>query len=269
MRQLIPAPIISILSEIIPQHETHASLDSLFMYADAPGEPPPASKVVKVQEWLRRINKDESVEPLKILGRLIEGYMEADCNPDDSWGKENAERKDKIERDLSRAGLRYIKGGIVTAGGAAPSRTLEKIIRDQDFVSIHDEFDRAIRNVESNPREAVSAASNILESTCKIYIEDEGLEMPRRQDLQPVWSIVRKDLGFDPSSVEDRDLKEILSGIISIVSGIGALRTHTSSAHGSGRKLYHLEPRHARLAIHSAHTIATFILESWDKKQKR
>jgi hypothetical protein len=73
-------------------------------------------------------------------------------------------------------------------------------------------------------------------------------------------------LGFDPSLVEDQDLQMILTGLISVVDGIGALRTHASSAHGAGRKTYRLEPRHARLAVHSAHTVALFILESWSKK---
>src|SRR5262249_9302314 len=110
-----------------------------------------------------------------------------------------------------------------------------------------------------------SAACNILESVCKTYIADEGLEMPAKQDLRPVWDAVRKDLGFDPSRVEDRDLQEILSGVLAVVSGIGALRTHASSAHGAGKKAYKLEPRHARLAVHAAHTIVAFVLESWDK----
>jgi hypothetical protein len=78
---------------------------------------------------------------------------------------------------------------------------------------------------------------------------------------------VRKHLGFDPSRLEDQDLKQILSGMISIVHGVGGLRTHSSSAHGSGRKAYKLEPRHARLAIHSAHTVALFVLESWEKRK--
>ncbi len=99
-----------------------------------------------------------------------------------------------------------------------------------------------------------------------MYIEDEGLKLPNKLDLQPIWAVVRKDLGFDPKNVEDRDLKEILSGMIAAVNGIGALRSHASSAHGSGRKIYNLEPRHARLAIHAAHTVAAFIMESWEKK---
>ncbi|MFA0672364.1 abortive infection family protein [Vibrio splendidus] len=48
--------------------------------------------------------------------------------------------------------------------------------------------------------------------------------------------MVRGDLGFDPKLVQDDDLKKVLSGIISIIDGIGAFRTHASSAHGDGPK---------------------------------
>lgn len=92
--------------------------------------------------------------------------------------------------------------------------------------------------------------------------------MPAKQDLQGVWTIVRKHLGLDPSTLSDKDLQQILTGIISVVHGIGALRTHASSAHGAGRITYRLEPRHARLAIHSAHTVALFVLESWQQRKK-
>jgi hypothetical protein len=265
----IPSPVIAVVSSIVSECETHGSLDSLFMYAGAQGDPPPGSKLVKAQEWLRRVNLDESVIPMDVLGSLIEGYMEADCDTSNSWGEFNAARRDKIDRELSRAGLQYVKGGRICGVTATPSHTLQDIIKDRDTSSINEEFERALRNIETSPREAVSAACNILESVCKTYIDDEGLEMPKKQDLQQVWSVVRKDLGFDPSLVEDRDLKEILSGMLSTVHGIAALRTHASSAHGSGRCQYRLEPRHARLAVHSAHTIVSFILESWDKRRGR
>lgn len=83
-----------------------------------------------------------------------------------------------------------------------------------------------------------------------------------------MWNIVRKDLGFDPSKVEDQDLQTILTGLLALVDGIGALRTHASSAHGAGKRPYKIEPRHARLAIHAAHTVALFILESWERKKQ-
>jgi hypothetical protein len=234
------------------------------MYAGAPGEPPVGSKPAKALEWLRIVNKNESTDPLKVLGRIIEGYMEAIDSPGEEYSKL---RKEKIERALSHCELQYVRGGRVIGTLAAPSQTLEEVVRSKDVVSINLEFDRALKNIEASPREAVSAACNILESICKVFIEDEKLEMPAKQDLQGVWGVVRKNLGFDPSLIEDRDLQEILSGIIAIVKGIGSLRTHASSAHGSGRKAYNLEPRHARLAVHAAHTIGLFVLESWDKKK--
>ena len=93
--------------------------------------------------------------------------------------------------------------------------------------------------------------------------------MPQKQDLQNVWKVVRSDLGFEPGSIQDADLKKVLSGMLSVVDGIGAFRTHASSAHGEGRKIYNLKPRHARLAIHAAHTMALFVLETWDERKGR
>jgi hypothetical protein len=164
--------------------------------------------------------------------------------------------------------MKYLRGGHIVTSLGAPTRTLEEFIRDRDTPSIEHEFQRAMENVESSPREAVSAASNILESLCKVYIAEEKLEMPAKQDLKPVWTVVRKHLGFDPSVVEDQDLQTILTGLFAVVDGIGALRTHASSAHGAGKKSYKLEPRHARLAIHAAHTVALYVIESWDKRKK-
>lgn len=152
---------------------------------------------------------------------------------------------------------------------ALPSRSLEKLIKDKDVQSIEAEFDRALKNIDAEPREAVSASCNILESIFKVYILDEKLPLPKKQDIQSIWKIVRDDLGFETSRVEDDDLKKIISGLLSIVGGIGAFRTHASSAHGQGRNPYRIKPRHARLAVHSAHTLSMFVLESWNEKNSK
>jgi hypothetical protein len=275
MKKEIPAPIIAVLSDNLHNIESHASLNNLFMHADAPGDPPEGSKPVKVQQWLRRINK-ESNYPLIILGKLIEPYMELLDDEDTdqvSWGVNVSDQKQdlkvKLRSTLERCNLTYLSGGIISDGSSAPSRSLSDLIKGRDLPSIEAEFDRALSKVNSEPREAVSAACNILESIFKVYITDEGLPKPQKQDLQNVWKVVRADLGFDTKLVQDDDLKRVLSGILSIVDGIGAFRTHASSAHGEGRRVYKLKPRHARLAIHSAHTIALFVLESWDDKRER
>lgn len=266
MRQLIPAPLLATIAEIASSQETHAGLDSLFMYAGAPGNPPEGSKHVKAQEWLRQVNKDSTVEPLLVAGRIIEKYMEA---VPDYWNQEALKQSvERLETALARSELQYVKGGKITGLLAAPSQTLEKLLTEFDFAAVNEEFNRALANVESEPREAVSAASNIVESFCKVYITENELTAPAKQDLKAVWGVVRKDLGFDPSVVQDQDLQTILSGLLATVEGIGALRTHASSAHGAGTKVYKLEPRHARLAIHAAHTVTLFALETWQKRKQ-
>lgn len=275
MTNQIPAPVIAVLSELVAHAETHPSLNSLFMYAEASGEAPDGSKPVKAQDWLRTTNKIHP-EPLTVLGRIIHGYMEDpemdsefkinEWEAESDWKKTKRANVRRLEAVLTRCGLHYQIGGYVTSGGLAPSKKLAELIQNRDMPAIHREFDRALETVEAKPREAVSAASNILESIFKTYIEDNHLQMPDKQDLQPVFKVVRAHLGLDPSSIEDQDLQRIITGLFSVVDGIGALRTHAGSAHSEGRKGYKLEPRHARLAVNSAHTVATFIMETWDKK---
>jgi hypothetical protein len=266
MRTEIPAAVLAVTADMASERETHASLDSLFLYAGAPGDPPEGSKHVKALAWLRQMNRDSSVDPLRVLGRIIEGWLETPIDPHDACQSGLTTGRDKLLRTLSECNLQYIKGGKVAPALGSPTRALADFIRDRDLESINQEFDRAVQNAASSPREAISAASNILESTCKVVIEDDGLELPAKQDLQSVWNVVRKHLGIDPSKIEDQDLQQILTGLISVVKGIGALRTHASSAHGAGKPAYKLEPRHARLAIHAAHTLSLFVLESWRKK---
>lgn len=271
----IPAPILSVVADHMAVTRSHAQIDSLFMYADAPGEPPEGSKPVKALEWLRRTNRDCKA-PLSVLGKIIEEDME---NPD-------VEREyntffvpqnttiplfvEKLKTMFEKYGLSYSTGGILRkVGTTGASKSLGELIRGRDFKAIDIEFDRALENANTDPREACSAACNILESLFKIMIQDEELAKPAKQDLKNLWKSVSDYLNFDPGKVEDNDLRKILSGMNSVVDGVGALRTHASAAHGAGKQIYKLEPRHARLAIHSAHTLASFVLESWDKKNAR
>lgn len=263
MKHAIPAPVISVISRILPDRYSAEGLNNLFDDAGAPGEIPEGSKAVRAETWLRRANKDESVDSLKVLGKVIETLMEGLSLA--QFVERDADHRAQIEQILGKCKLSYLSGGRVVGQLGVPSRNLEALIKGRYISSIDLEFERAMDSIETAPREAISAASNILESVCKIYIEEHELDMPAKQDLQSVWNVVRKCLGIDPSIVVDQDLRKILTGLFSIVDGIGSLRTHASSAHGSGSKSYKIEPRHARLSVHASHTVAIYILEAWKK----
>lgn len=271
--QIIPRPVISLIAEIFNDAYTHAELNNIFMYADAPGEAPTGNKMTKCQEWLLKCNKIEEVDALKILGAVLEDYMEKPLN-EDFWSSNEQynlnwrENRKKINDILSQYGLAYYLGGFVRmVGKSGATKTLEEILKSKDIGAIELEFHRAMENANTDPPTSLTAACAIIESICKVYIEEKALSAPRDASIKPLWATVANDLGFDPSKLEDNDLKKILTGLSSIVDGVGALRTHAGSAHGRASLRYKIQPRHARLAIHASHTLAVFILESWDNKK--
>ncbi len=186
----------------------------------------------------------------------------------DNEGHQKA--KARITRILGENGFEYMRGGkIVSRSTAVPARQLEDLIRDRDLGGVNDEFERALAGVTGDPGAAVTAACSILEALFKVYISDEKLELPTDQSINPLWKVVQSQLGFDPKAVEDDDLKKVLGGLTSIVQGLGSFRTHTGSAHGRGRPRYKLEPRHARVVVNAAHSLAIFVIESWDKRSEK
>ena len=254
------------MSDILAAHYySHRRLETIFAEAGAPGDPPIGNCRDKCSLWLKRADADASVDAFAILGGVLSDYMDYD-QPNDAM---KAGRK-RIEDVLRKNGLAYQEGGkIFGATVGAPSRSLNTIVRARDLQAIQVEFDRAVASVESDPPAALTAACAILESLCKVYIEDEHLLLPDKATIKPLWSVVQKDLGLDPKAMEDDDLARILGGLASVVDGIGSWRTHTSSAHGRGRRTYKVEPRHARLAIHAAHTLTTFVIETWDNRRSK
>jgi hypothetical protein len=203
-------------------------------------------------------------DPLLVLGLILQEFMEVDGSP--SFGREG---RPKLEAMFAKYGLGYVIGGrIIELGTAAVSRTLESMIRSRDLSGLQTEFERTLTNVGSDPGAAVTGACALLESLFKVYIEDEKLPLPANESIKPLWTVVQKNLKLDPAPIQDDDLRKILSGLSSIVDGIGSLRTHAGSAHGHGRYKYKLEPRHARLVAHAAFTLAMFVLETWDDRKR-
>jgi hypothetical protein len=265
---MIPKPVAVIVGdELGPYYYSHRRLNALFWEAGAPGDPPEGNCVDKVTRWLKKVSDDPAIDDLTILGKVLEEYMEVDDRFETIPGLQEKGRE-RVRKILAQHGLSYHQGGTligITVG--APARSLEAILRKRNIEALDIEFARALSSVETDPPSSITAACAIREALCKVYLEDEHLRMPSKETIKPLWATVQKQLGLDPGSVPDQDIARILSGLTSVTDGIGSLRTHTGSAHGRGRKTYRIEPRHARLAIHAAHTLAAFILETWDARK--
>ena len=262
----LPVPVCSIVGDVLGSYVAyHKPLERTFYEAGATGEVPPGNCVIKCQTWLKRLH-EEVPDPPAVLGKVIEEFMEVD----NSYRAEDQQTgRKKIIEVLGRFGLSYHTGGLVLgAATALPTKSLKQVLKDRDLTGVDKEFERALANVEKDPPASITAACSILESLFKVYIEDNGIDMPSDQSLKPLWKTASKHLGLDPAAIEDDDVRKVLSGLNSVVDGIGSLRTHTGSAHGYGRRAYRLQARHARLAIHASHTLVGFFIETWDERKR-
>jgi hypothetical protein len=140
-----------------------------------------------------------------------------------------------------------------------------------DFDTVKRDLERALASAESDPEDAVTSACSVVESVCRSVLIELGSPLPPKKDIQGLYQAVREPLGLTPDKdgVADdiaNDVRTILGGLNSVVNGVGALRTHGGDAHGRERGYRRIDPRIARLAIHSASTVSLFLVETWQKK---
>ena len=267
----IPKPLTAFLAGVIAQRNTHAAINRKFQMYGAPGDPPEANKEDKCLQWLDRAASDPSCDALVLVGGLLHDIMEPEMSaPYYAVSEFDTKLKDSIETQLARHGFAYVLGGALARGGmtASSTKTLQDVLRQGDFPGVDAEFTRAIDRVEADPAAALTAACAILEALFKIIINDDALVMPSKETVGSLWTVVRRHLDFEPGTRDDDDIRKILQGLASVVDGIGALRTHSGSAHGrDGRTSYRVQARHGRLAIHAAHTLAVFVIETWRERK--
>lgn len=86
-------------------------------------------------------------------------------------------------------------------------------------------------------------------------------------DLVRLYKRAQKLLNLEPDRKDISDsLKQILSGLTSIVNGLAAMRNKMSDAHAA---TYRPSRHHAKLAVYAATTLADFLFETKNYQQQR
>lgn len=280
MKDKIPAATIGLLSQIMPDYYTHNDIDGLFLTASAPENIPEGSKSSKVMTWLRAVNA-ECASPLEVLGTIIGDFMDKEpYNPnkffdkksDDEYARKLKDAQEKVTQSLAKDGLCYARGGYITKGGSIPTLSLQQNVEKRGLSAVEIEIKRALNNVESDPLTAVHNAGSVLEAALKAYLVHYDIAYKENSDtLSDLWKKVVEHIGISPKEMGNKDLKKIASGLYNIVEGTMYLRNKKSSAHGRSEeqiKQISIRPRHARLAIHAAHTVSAYVLELLEAQKK-
>lgn len=143
-----------------------------------------------------------------------------------------------------------------------------------DFDTVQIEIARALPNLKDDPEDAVTAACSLIEAVCRSILIELGLTLPAKKDIEGLLKAVQEPLGLSPGRTDlppeiEQDIRQILGGITSVAKGIGALRTHGGDAHGREKGFRRIDARIARLAINAASSIALFLIETWERKERR
>lgn len=230
------------------------------------------SRVPSLVTCLNNINN--GFEAVGLLSRVIE----AAADPRDFV--QEPERHNAVLDHLNRA-LRFDgfelqqQGGrvrLVEAGKGVPVLAelagLSEVI---DFDTVSRDLERALASSQADPEDAVTAACSTVESVCRSILIELDQPLPAKKDVQGLYNAVKQPLGLSPdrSDIDPliaNDVRQILSGLATVIAGVGSLRTHGGDAHGREKGYARIDARIARLSIHAASTAALFLLETWQRK---
>lgn len=134
-------------------------------------------------------------------------------------------------------------------------------------------IDENIRKCETKLSEgdfsgAITNARTLIEAVLIGIEKDQDANAAEYDgDLVRLYKRVQKLLNLEPDRKDISDsLRQILSGLTSIVNGLAAMRNKMSDAHAA---TYRPSRHHAKLAVYAATTLADFLFETKNYQQQR
>lgn len=135
--------------------------------------------------------------------------------------------------------------------------TIDENIRKCEAKLSEGDFSGAITNARSLIEAVLTGIERELDSTAPDY---DG-------NLNALYKRVQKLLNIEPDRKDiSEPLKQILSGLSSVVNGLAAMRNKMSDAHAS---TYRPSRHHAKLAVYAAITLGDFLFETKNYQQSR
>ena len=115
---------------------------------------------------------------------------------------------------------------------------------------------------------AITNARSLVESVLVGIEKDLDSSAPDYDgNLQALYKRAQKQLNLEPDRKDISDsLRQILSGLVSVVGGLAGIRNKMGDAHALS---YRPSRHHAKLAVYTAVTLADFLFETKNYQQRR
>ncbi len=154
-------------------------------------------------------------------------------------------------------------------------QTIREFFPHVDSDYLQQQIHRMEKDVSENPVSAIGAAKDLIETVCKTILSEKGFAKSEIDTLK-FPKLVRtalKELKLVPENISDAKkgsdvIKKLLNNFASIANCMRELRKSYGSGHGREASFKGLLPRHARLAVGSASTFATFLYETFKEQHE-
>ena len=122
-------------------------------------------------------------------------------------------------------------------------------------------------SIENASYVSIGIAKELIETCCKSILDERNETCDKNWDLPRLMKETTKLLKLTPDDIPNEtkaatSIKQILGSLSSVVQGISEIRNEYGSGHGKDGKFKGLQPRHAKLAVGAASTLAIYLLET-------
>ena len=136
-----------------------------------------------------------------------------------------------------------------------------------DMAYVAQQINRMETAVLNDPGLAIGTAKELVETCCKTILTERDIEVFKGDDLLKLVRKTVKELRLTPTDIPDsakavETIRVLLSNMASITSGVAELRNKYGTGHGKDARTKGLGPRHAKLAVGAASTLAVFLVET-------
>lgn len=162
--------------------------------------------------------------------------------------------------------------GIETPDFIPAIPTFRNKIKD-DYKNASRSFEKAFKNVEVDPSEAVGNSNSILESIIKEILSSEpfnNVDASNMTSKKLIQTII-KEFNFTANEHNIPDeIKSISSALITIGKSIEDLRSDKTLHHGQNSEKYIIDdPLYAYFAVNSCATVGLFLINYYERKYKK
>ena len=196
------------------------------------------------------------VESDHLVGKLLLSLIDYSS----SLTAEPTEGEKKLSEKCQQIAARLL-------AGAPRLESLKQHARVLNANHLAEQIRRLEASVETDPSLAIGTAKELIETCCKTILAERGKPVSGTPDVSTLTKETLKELKLVPEDIPEAArgadiIKRLLSNLGTIGNGLAELRGLYGTGHGKHGSTTGLSPRHAKLAVGAAATLANFLFET-------